>query len=313
MDMFTESFDEHLTDIKFSIGAYDVMLKLTRNTLVHVNHKHGIVHYSSSPHLHMHSSYEVHYIKEGSGELRTSRSSHPFSQRDIIIIAPNVAHIFFGGENGCSNLSFKFTLIGGEKGRDSDAQTVISIFSSIMDCVVINDQNCDILSHVTMLQNEIIHMELCCIEKLKAEATNLFIDMARLLAGGKHSESKFLPVELHEDRMSGIDNSYTQFSGQRFLGITLAEKLGLSQRQLSRLFREYYKKTFRQITLDVRMGSAKLYVTDTEMIFSEIALKLEYSSVSSFYKAFKKYYGMTPGEYRKQNRNHGTASETRGL
>jgi AraC-like DNA-binding protein len=58
--------------------------------------------------------------------------------------------------------------------------------------------------------------------------------------------------------------------------------------------------SFRKLLDDIRLELAQLYLKDNAMSLAEIAFLLGYSEQSSFNKAFKRWSGFTPGEYRKQ-------------
>ncbi|WP_439135507.1 AraC family transcriptional regulator ligand-binding domain-containing protein [Pseudomaricurvus sp.] len=77
----------------------------------------------------------------------------------------------------------------------------------------------------------------------------------------------------------------------------IAEKLGVSQRTLQRKlakekssYQEVLDKTRHQLALDY-LQQPKLTITDT-------AYLLGFTEPSAFYRAFKKWHGMTPGQYR---------------
>jgi YesN/AraC family two-component response regulator len=51
-----------------------------------------------------------------------------------------------------------------------------------------------------------------------------------------------------------------------------------------------------------RIKHAKNYLTQTNLSIQEILGKIGYSDKTYFFKLFKTQVGMTPGEYRKQNK-----------
>jgi len=81
---------------------------------------------------------------------------------------------------------------------------------------------------------------------------------------------------------------------------SLADRLGLGIRQTERFIKEYYGKTFSQKKTEARMSMAKILLKDKNISISEIAKRLNYSSIEHFSYAFKKYHGISAREYRKQ-------------
>ncbi len=57
--------------------------------------------------------------------------------------------------------------------------------------------------------------------------------------------------------------------------------------------------SFVEIKEDVRRNSASFWLTNTDTAINSIALRLGFSEPSAFNRAFKKWTGKTPGEYRK--------------
>ena len=71
-------------------------------------------------------------------------------------------------------------------------------------------------------------------------------------------------------------------------------------------FSVYFKRctghTFIERLTKIRMENAVRMLMKTEMVITEIAIKTGYNHLGNFYEKFKKYYGMTPMEYRKYNK-----------
>ncbi|KPN87349.1 AraC family transcriptional regulator [Pseudomonas nunensis] len=59
---------------------------------------------------------------------------------------------------------------------------------------------------------------------------------------------------------------------------------------------------FRAILNDTRRDLAMTYIRDTELAFGEIAYLLGFASAEAFQRAFKRWNGQTPGEYRRSHR-----------
>jgi AraC-like DNA-binding protein len=59
---------------------------------------------------------------------------------------------------------------------------------------------------------------------------------------------------------------------------------------------------FRAILNDTRRDLATTYIRDTELAFGEIAYLLGFASAEAFARAFKRWNGQTPGEFRRSQR-----------
>lgn len=81
-----------------------------------------------------------------------------------------------------------------------------------------------------------------------------------------------------------------------------ARMFDMTPAYISKIFKKAAVKTILEFISDVRMEKAGQLLINSNLSMDDIALKVGYSSKIYFYKTFKKYNGVTPGEYRKKNR-----------
>lgn len=80
----------------------------------------------------------------------------------------------------------------------------------------------------------------------------------------------------------------------------VAKSTGLSEGYLSSIFKAETGDTIYEYITKIRMQKAReLLSQNQEMKIREISDMLGYNNIQSFIRYFKKYYGMTPAEYRK--------------
>ena len=79
----------------------------------------------------------------------------------------------------------------------------------------------------------------------------------------------------------------------------LSERLRLSTRQTQRLIEKYYGSSFSEKKTQARMSAAQLLLADECLSLTDISERLGYSSQEYFTAAFKKYYKISPGRFRK--------------
>lgn len=84
----------------------------------------------------------------------------------------------------------------------------------------------------------------------------------------------------------------------------LAQTSGYSERHLGRLFKRYTGQTFHQYRQSRRMEQSCEMLKHTTMKVSDISERVGYKDADTFTKVFKRSIGVTPSEYRKQNREH---------
>ncbi len=80
----------------------------------------------------------------------------------------------------------------------------------------------------------------------------------------------------------------------------VADHLGISIPYLAVLFKQETGKNFGAHLLDIRMKKAKELLKTTDSSISDIAEQVGYNSPQYFAVCFKKYAGVTPGNYRNQ-------------
>ena len=78
----------------------------------------------------------------------------------------------------------------------------------------------------------------------------------------------------------------------------IAAAIGLETNYLSTLFKKHEKKTLKQYITEEKVKLVKNLLTFSSYSYIEIATYLGFSSQSHMGMEFKKYTGMTPGEYR---------------
>jgi AraC-like DNA-binding protein len=81
----------------------------------------------------------------------------------------------------------------------------------------------------------------------------------------------------------------------------LAGRLHCSERHFSRLFREEYGASLRAWQIELRLQRARHLLTQSNAKIINVALDSGYHHLGLFNAKFKKRFGMTPGEWRRQN------------
>ena len=81
----------------------------------------------------------------------------------------------------------------------------------------------------------------------------------------------------------------------------VAAMLNISSRQLSRIVKEQYGKTFHRVLTEERLNIAAKLLCTTDYSVSKILKDVGYTKNSLFYRDFGAQFSMTPTEYRKKN------------
>ncbi|WP_158606981.1 helix-turn-helix domain-containing protein [Paenibacillus ginsengarvi] len=93
--------------------------------------------------------------------------------------------------------------------------------------------------------------------------------------------------------------SYIQQGAEGELSLQEASsRFGVSQSQLSRMFKDEMNVNFIDYCIEVRMSRAKEWLVHSDMPIKQIAERLQYTTTQNFSRAFKQTTGMSPGQYR---------------
>jgi len=115
--------------------------------------------------------------------------------------------------------------------------------------------------------------------------------MVEVRERGKLSHNKYMAKEIKEyvsTRYRNFDLSLT----------TIAEKFNISENYLSYFFKEQEGECLSAYIQRKRMAEASaLLLANWKMPISTIAANCGYPNVSSFRRAFKRVYGMSPSDY----------------
>ena len=111
------------------------------------------------------------------------------------------------------------------------------------------------------------------------------------------AESRF--GQAHSEARRKIERYVAHHLSEHITLHDLAEACSLSERQVSRIFEECFRMKMTDYIHKERVSRAATLLTASNFTIGEIAYRLGYASQSHFSSTFKKYTGLTPGEYQK--------------
>ncbi len=81
---------------------------------------------------------------------------------------------------------------------------------------------------------------------------------------------------------------------------TTALRFFVSKEHLSRVFKTYAGENITDYILRKRMEKAKELIVEQKLAIKSVAQTMGYEDIAYFYRVFKKHFGLTPGELRKE-------------
>lgn len=252
-------------------------------------------------HSHSKNAFELHYVTAGKGFVVLENQIFPLSPGVLYITGPNIAHeqipdesesltefgLFFLISESESNSPLaaqfiKHELWLGDSGKEIDALVQAILWEK-------TNQKPGYRQKIPLLLAE-----------LMIECVRNFISDGKIYDNKLPVPSKKLSVDLlqEENTLLVIDEIFLC----RYADITLeqlADSIGLSTRQAQRLLKKNYNKSFSSMKLEARMAAAETLLRNSSLKITEISNRIGYSSIEHFSNAFKKFYGVSPGQYRK--------------
>lgn len=123
---------------------------------------------------------------------------------------------------------------------------------------------------------------------------------ALVSAGNKMAESENIKEGREErivDIMRYVQNHYKDVSLE-----DLSENFHLSKPYISKYVREHTGSTFQEAVKKARMKKARAMLKETNKTVESIAASVGYETVEHFNRLFKRSYGMTPIQFRRENK-----------
>lgn len=202
------------------------------------------------------------------------------------IVPPLTEHVSKSLDEGvlCSFL-FTFT--------NNEPDDFCQILRSVNGIVEIQD-TFDGLTRLVAIREALVQKSFGYEEQLKAELRLFFVQWAQCFhtevqSSGEYSQNLDAQrIALLEDFFN-IEMRFPHCNKQQ-----LADKIGVCERQLTRILKETYNSSFSAILLESRMNLAQAMLRDGEKSITEIAESVGYTSTTSFRTAYKKFFGEYP-------------------
>lgn len=238
---------------------------------------------------HCNAEYEVHVILSGNCNLMLNDNPYSLTPATAALIAPKVFHSPSKVSENFCRLSFNFTM------GDSPLAELLSKNNGYFLCALPPHamELCqDILAE---LSNQLPFRE----DALIGLFTQLLVQLFRSIQMDQQSLNT-MDASTSSLRTATIDKFFNPFPHAFGTQEKLAQLLHISRRHLNRVLRQHYGMNYREKMLQARMEGAGWLLQTTDKKISEIGIMVGYTAESSFFKAFRTYYKMTPQEYRKK-------------
>jgi len=256
--------------------------------------------------LHWQDSMEIIYIKKGTGTVQVGFTSYTAHEGDIYLVLPGHLHGLrgiFQNRMEYENIIFDMSFLGSgsvDLCSQKYLQPVISekihlpayigknhpLYTAIASCLDASDRLC---------ASRPAGYEL----GVKGHMLLLFSFLMQLSdSDGKNDENKFnqKDVEKLKTVLARIEAGYSK----KLTVASMAGECGYSASHFMRWFKEVTGTGFTAYLIEYRLGRAAHALRSSHDTVLEIAGQTGFDNLSNFNRLFRKRFGMTPGQFRRQ-------------
>ena len=261
--------------------------------------------------VHKHNFIEIVYTFSGNITHYVDSKAYKVSRGDLIFINFNQTHEFVvNGEMSFCNILIEPSFLCEQLINSFNALDILklSLFSDF------SDEASGFLPYVHFDGEELVQLEqlinnmVCEFESkkigyksaLKSMCEQLFIYMLRQMRRTDNTMQIFEQI----DALSPQLLKYIETDSLEKISMTeYAKRCCYSPAYFSRIFKNHFGITFTDFVKKSRIERAKNLLLYTNESIDSIMHSVGYSDKKQFYKAFADKCGLTPGEWRKNNKN----------
>lgn len=237
--------------------------------------------------LHWHDYYEIQIITSGHGVHIHNSNCTEYGRGSAWILSYCDCHGFEYESN-----TFAVSIVFDESMISRELASFVFAGISKYNCVFASEELKEVLATAKRLKAEAATGGVLNTEMSSALLTDILIRIIRASdadAGGE--------IPSYVQRV--VSYVYKNFRNDVSLK-DLGKELSLSAQYLGVQFKEVMGMTFKSYLNEVRLRYCSSLIETSDLSVKEIAFSGGYNSVEYFLQVFKKKYGITPMEYRKQ-------------
>ena len=249
--------------------------------------------------VHWHDELEIIYVKSGFLTVNISGENYIGKPGDAFVVSPGNLH-FMGSQTGTVDyFTFLFPLkyIAFRSDDMLDDKLIEPLNSGhLMISPEIKDtvkEQCEQLARVYVAE----------IDKSESKITSQIRKKIILLQFIHELWKKGFIVENDTTGRNTVEKEMVSYIQQNYTGKILLREFGeqfhLSEKYISRYFKEHFHITLSQYVTYLRLEHAKQMLQETDISVTEVAMQSGYQNISYFIRSFKKTYGVSPLKYRK--------------
>ncbi|WP_301900543.1 AraC family transcriptional regulator [Roseburia hominis] len=251
--------------------------------------------------VHWHDEFEIIYVRSGFLAVSISGESYIGKTGDAFVVSPGNLHLMGSQTGTVDYYTFLFPLkyISFRTDDMLDEKLLEPLNSGhLMICPRVKDtakELCEQLIEIYEAKKDESESKITTQVRTKIILLQFILEMWK----------KGFVIENDTSGRNTVEKEMVSYIQQNFTGkISLrefGEQFHLSEKYISRYFKEHFHITLSQYVTYLRLEHAKQLLQDTDIPVTDVAMQSGYQNVSYFIRSFQKAYAVSPLKYRKNN------------
>ncbi len=255
--------------------------------------------------LHWHEQMEIIYIKKGSGTVSVGLIPYHVEAGYIIPVLPGELHSIDGDPDvrmEYENIIFSLSILDSTAENDWCRSNIIDPLQSGK----LNFPRPIIPG--TNFHKEVSYAldgaDRICENRFSGYSllvkSQLFIFLHALYQNRSREHSSARSETVHAEKLKFVISWMKEHYMEQISIREIASLIGYSEAHFMRIFKNETGQTFVHFLTEYRLAAASYYLKETGDSISKISESCGFESLSYFIRCFKKKYGLSPREFRKQ-------------
>ena len=251
--------------------------------------------------VHWHDEFEIIYVRSGFLTVSISGESYIGKTGEAFVVSPGNLHLMGAQSGTVDYYTFLFPLkyISFRTDDMLDEKLLEPLNSGhLMICPRVKDtakELCEQLIEIYEAKKDESESKITTQVRTKIILLQFILEMWK----------KGFVIENDTNGRNTVEKEMVSYIQQNFTGkISLrefGEQFHLSEKYISRYFKEHFHITLSQYVTYLRLEHAKQLLQDTDIPVTDVAMQSGYQNVSYFIRSFQKAYAVSPLKYRKNN------------
>ena len=251
--------------------------------------------------VHWHDEFEIIYVRSGFLTVSISGESYIGKTGEAFVVSPGNLHLMGSQTGTVDYYTFLFPLkyISFRTDDMLDEKLLEPLNSGhLMICPRVKDtakELCEQLVDIYMAKKDESESKITTQVGTKIILLQFILEMWK----------KGFVIENDTSGRNTVEKEMVSYIQQNFTGKLSLREFGeqfhLSEKYISRYFKEHFHITLSQYVTYLRLEHAKQLLQDTDIPVTDVAMQSGYQNVSYFIRSFQKAYAVSPLKYRKNN------------